>query len=183
MGTSSGPGGQNVNRVRTRVSVYFNVASSKSLSEAQRERIFHHLARRISKEGVLRVRSQRHRTQQMNRATAEQRRGELLADALHVPRPRKKDKNSGPVQRASAGGKEAAFPVEARAERSGAERHTGLRRIRPRSGFQVGSLAVSRRPQGDLPEGGVHRGGPVWSLASPEGPVPERARSPRTCRK
>ena len=93
MGTSSGPGGQNVNRVRTRVSVYFNVASSKSLSEAQRERIFHHLARRISKEGVLRVRSQRHRTQQMNRATAEQRLGELLADALHVPRPRKKTKS------------------------------------------------------------------------------------------
>ena len=93
MGTSSGPGGQNVNRVRTRVSVYFNVASSKSLSEAQRERIFHHLARRISKEGVLRVRSQRHRTQQMNRATAEQRLGELLADALYVPRPRKKTKS------------------------------------------------------------------------------------------
>ena len=93
MGTSSGPGGQKVNRVRTRVSVYFNVASSKSLSEAQRERIFHHLARRISKEGVLRVRSQRHRTQQMNRATAEQRLGELLADALYVPRPRKKTKS------------------------------------------------------------------------------------------
>ena len=96
MGTSGGPGGQNVNRVRTRVTVYFDVASSKSLSDAQRERILHHLARRISKEGVLRVRSQRHRTQQMNRATAEQRLGELLADALHVPRPRKKTKTPAP---------------------------------------------------------------------------------------
>ncbi len=94
-GTSSGPGGQNVNRVRTRVTACFNVVGSASLSDVQRERILEHLASRINKEGVLKVRSQRHRTQQMNRSAAEQRLTELLSDALHVPRPRKKTRTPG----------------------------------------------------------------------------------------
>ena len=94
VGISSGPGGQNVNRVRTRVTVCFDVAHSAGLSDIQRERIFEDLAPRINKEGILKVRSQKHRTQQMNRAAAQERLIELLATALHVARPRKKTRVS-----------------------------------------------------------------------------------------
>jgi ribosome-associated protein len=94
VGTSSGPGGQNVNRVRTRVTVCFDVAHSACLSDIQRERILERLAARINKEGVLKVRSQKHRTQGMNRVAAEERLVELLAAALHVSRPRKKTRTT-----------------------------------------------------------------------------------------
>ena len=90
VGTSSGPGGQNVNRVRTRVTVCFDVAHSACLSDIQRERILERLAARINKDGVLKVRSQKHRTQLANRVAAQERLLELLAAALHVNRPRKK---------------------------------------------------------------------------------------------
>ena len=94
VGTSSGPGGQNVNRVRTRVTVCFDVAHAACLSDNQRERILERLAARINKEGILKVRSQKHRTQQMNRAGAQERLIELLGAALHVARPRKKTRVS-----------------------------------------------------------------------------------------
>ncbi len=90
VGTSSGPGGQNVNRVRTRVTVCFDVANAACLSDPQRERILERLGPRINKQGILKVRSQKHRTQQMNRAGAQERLLELLATALHVARSRKK---------------------------------------------------------------------------------------------
>ena len=89
-GTSSGPGGQNVNRVRTRVTVCFDVERSRCLSDIQRERIFDRLGARINKDGILKVRSQKYRTQQMNRVAAQERLGELLAAALQAPSPRKK---------------------------------------------------------------------------------------------
>jgi len=64
---SSGPGGQNVNKVDTRVTLLFDVAQSPSLSEAQRALLLERLPGRINKEGVMRVVSQRHRTQSANR--------------------------------------------------------------------------------------------------------------------
>jgi ribosome-associated protein len=79
---SSGPGGQNVNKVNTRVTVLFDVDRSAVLSEAQRALVRERLATRISKAGVLRVTSQRHRTQSANRDAAVERLAELMADAL-----------------------------------------------------------------------------------------------------
>ncbi len=79
---SSGPGGQNVNKVETRVTLLFPVDVSPSLSEDQKARLRERLATRISKEGVLRVVSQRHRTQAANREAARERFAELLRDAL-----------------------------------------------------------------------------------------------------
>jgi ribosome-associated protein len=79
---SSGPGGQNVNKVNTRVSVLFDVDRSAALSSEQRERVREHLASRVSREGVLRVSSQRHRTQLANREAAVARLAELLRRAL-----------------------------------------------------------------------------------------------------
>ena len=59
---SSGPGGQNVNKVSTRVTLLWDVDGSPSLSPEQRERLHARLAGRINRAGVLRVGSQRHRT-------------------------------------------------------------------------------------------------------------------------
>ncbi len=87
---SSGPGGQNVNKVETRVTLHFDVAGSPSLSGEQRARILGRLRTRITKGGVLAVASQRHRTQSANRAAAVERLVELLREALRRRPVRKK---------------------------------------------------------------------------------------------
>lgn len=87
---SSGPGGQNVNKLNTRATLRFDVARSSSLSNGQRDRILEKLPTRISRVGILRVVSQKHRTQKMNREAATERFAELLRDALVRRRPRKK---------------------------------------------------------------------------------------------
>jgi ribosome-associated protein len=79
---SSGPGGQNVNKVNTRVTLLFDVERSPSLSEEQRGRLRERLAGRINKDGVLRVVVQRHRTQWANREGAVGRFADLLKGAL-----------------------------------------------------------------------------------------------------
>jgi ribosome-associated protein len=84
---SSGPGGQNVNKVETKVRLLFDVAGS-SLSADQKRRITERLGSRISKDGVLRVSSQRHRTREANRAAAVERFAELIAGALKEDVPR-----------------------------------------------------------------------------------------------
>lgn len=89
---SSGPGGQNVNKVNTRVTVYFDVANTAIFSDAQKQRIVNRLATRTDKKGVIRVVSQRHRTQKANRRAAVERLQELLAKAVTTRRPRKKTK-------------------------------------------------------------------------------------------
>lgn len=79
---SGGPGGQNVNKLETRVTVRFDVEASAALTEDQRDRIRDRLASRINRSGVLQVTSQRHRTQAANREAAVARLAELLAEAL-----------------------------------------------------------------------------------------------------
>ncbi|HEY0788811.1 MAG TPA: alternative ribosome rescue aminoacyl-tRNA hydrolase ArfB [Thermoanaerobaculia bacterium] len=87
---ASGPGGQNVNKVSSRITLLFDVAASPSLDDAQKAKIGERLATRISRDGVLQVSSQRHREQGMNRAAALERFAELLRDALtDAPRRRK----------------------------------------------------------------------------------------------
>lgn len=87
---SSGPGGQHVNKVSTRMTLWFNVAVSPSLSEEQKQRIFSRLATRISKEGVLRIISQQHRSQSANKDATIERFVELLKEVLTDQPPRKK---------------------------------------------------------------------------------------------
>jgi len=89
---SGGPGGQNVNKVNTRVTVFFDVTNCESLSGAQKRRILTRLATRTSKKGLLRVVSQKYRTQKANRRAAVERLGQLLADALKTRPVRKKTK-------------------------------------------------------------------------------------------
>lgn len=86
---SGGPGGQNVNKVSSRITLLFHVAGSASLDEAQKEKIATRLASRINRDGVLQVSSQRHREQGMNRAAAVARFADLLRDALTDAPPRR----------------------------------------------------------------------------------------------
>ncbi len=79
---SGGPGGQNVNKLNTRVTLLFDLAGSPSLTAGQKRRISARLATRINRNGVLRVVSQRHRSQSANRGAAVERFVELLQSAL-----------------------------------------------------------------------------------------------------
>ena len=85
---SSGPGGQHVNKVSTRVVLEFDVDGSPSLTSTQKRRIREHLATRIALDGRLRIRSQRHRSQAANRREVIERVVDLLQQALK-PRPRR----------------------------------------------------------------------------------------------
>ena len=85
---SSGPGGQNVNKVETKVRLLFDVGGSRSLAPAQRALIMERLSTRITKDGILHVTSQRHRSREANRRAAIDRFAELLADALEEDTPR-----------------------------------------------------------------------------------------------
>jgi ribosome-associated protein len=89
---SSGPGGQNINKVNTRVTLLFDVANCGSLSDMQKQRILIRLASRADKNGVLRVVSQKFRTQVANHRAAIERLQELLNDALKTRPIRKKCK-------------------------------------------------------------------------------------------
>ncbi len=91
---SSGPGGQNVNRVHTRITLWFDVVNSPSLSEDQKALILRRLASRVSKEGVLRVVSQETRSQAANREAASERFAELLRTALQQELARRKTRVS-----------------------------------------------------------------------------------------
>ena len=86
---SSGPGGQNVNKVNTRVELRFDLTGSRALSDAEKQRIASRLGGRVSAAGVVRVTAQRHRTRPQNEAAARMRLAELLAAALHQPRARR----------------------------------------------------------------------------------------------
>ncbi len=79
---SSGPGGQNVNKVATKVTLLFDVRSSPSLTGEQRARIEERLGRRISKDGVLHLSSDRHRTRGANHRDVLDRFTDLLREAL-----------------------------------------------------------------------------------------------------
>lgn len=94
---SGGPGGQNVNKLETRVTIETDVASLP-VSEEERARISEKLAGRINREGVLRVTSQAERTQLANRDRAISRMEELLRDALKERTARKKTRVS-PTQK------------------------------------------------------------------------------------
>ena len=79
---SGGPGGQNVNKLNTRVTLLFDVDGSPSLDEHQRTLLHERAAHRINKNGVMRVVAQRHRTQLANREEALRRFADIVRAAL-----------------------------------------------------------------------------------------------------
>ncbi len=89
---SSGPGGQNVNKVSTAVQLRFDVAHSPSLPEDVRARLIKLCGNRITLEGVLIIEAQQFRSQLRNRQDAQDRLVELIRKATEKPKPRKKTK-------------------------------------------------------------------------------------------
>ncbi|UCE61475.1 MAG: aminoacyl-tRNA hydrolase [Phycisphaerales bacterium] len=96
---SSGPGGQNVNKVSTRVTLLFDVGCSDSLSSREKTLLRMRLRTRITTQGVLRVVSSKYRTQSANRRATVRRFYELVAEALHRPAARLPSKPSLASQR------------------------------------------------------------------------------------
>jgi len=82
---SGGPGGQNVNKVNTRVSLLFDVERSPSLSTEVRDRLRDRLSARLSRQGTLRLTSQRFRSQHANKEAVVRRFVTLLQQALQEP--------------------------------------------------------------------------------------------------
>src|SRR6185436_20444726 len=91
---ASGPGGQNVNKVESKVTLLFDVDKSGLLTTEQKELIRQRLRNQITKDGVLMLSSQHKRSQLENKAEVVQRFGELLRKALEKRKRRKATKPS-----------------------------------------------------------------------------------------
>jgi len=102
---SSKPGGQNVNKISSRVTLLFDVANSPGLSAEHKKQIMTRLKTRVNKEGVLRVVAQRHRSQAANREAAVERFVELLQETLKPVKPRRKTRISFAAQKRRLNGK------------------------------------------------------------------------------
>jgi ribosome-associated protein len=86
---SSGPGGQNVNKVASAVQLRFDLSSSSVLSEAVKARLRNLSGRRLTADGALLIVARTHRSQEQNRREAEQRLVDLVQRALIAPKARK----------------------------------------------------------------------------------------------
>src|SRR4051812_27845405 len=86
---ASGPGGQHVNKVSTAVQLRFDVRRSPSLSDPVRARLERLAGSRLTKDGVLVITAQRHRTQERNRDDAIERLIDLIRRAAVPPTPRR----------------------------------------------------------------------------------------------
>lgn len=91
---SGGPGGQNVNKVSSRVTLWFDVVNSPALSPEQKDLVTRRLENRIGKDGLLRVISQQTRSQAENKELALGRFVELLREAVKQVPVRKKTRVS-----------------------------------------------------------------------------------------
>ena len=87
---SSGPGGQHINKVSTRIELRFDVLNSTLLNEYEKEVLLNQLPRKISKEGILIVVSQSERSQFDNKQKAIERFYSLLTKALTPIKKRRK---------------------------------------------------------------------------------------------
>ena len=87
---SSGPGGQNVNKVATAVQRSFDLMACETIPDDVAERLARIAGRRLTKEGVLVINANRFRTQERNRQDAVDRLVEMIREAAVVPRKRRK---------------------------------------------------------------------------------------------
>jgi ribosome-associated protein len=92
---SSGPGGQNVNKVATAVQLRFDAANARGLSERVRDRAIKLAGQRATKDGVIVIEAGRFRSQEQNRADARARLAALIGKAAEPPpKPRRKTRPS-----------------------------------------------------------------------------------------
>ncbi len=116
---ASGPGGQNVNKLATAVQLRFDVRGSRSLPADVRARLERLAGARLTRDGVLVIIAQRHRTQARNREDALDRLIDLIRRAAVAPRPRRPTKPT-------AGSRERR--IESKKHRAGLKRQ---RRVKP----------------------------------------------------
>jgi len=95
---SSGPGGQNVNRVKSKAVMRWNVRASPSIAEDVRARFVAQFAARITAEGDLLLASDRHRERERNRQDCLERLSRMLASVAASPRPRRKTRTPRSVR-------------------------------------------------------------------------------------
>lgn len=86
---SDGPGGQHVNKVSSKITLRFSVRDSQILTEEEKELLVKKLGKRLTKEGVLILTSQAHRSQLQNKVDVEEKLNALLLVALNVEKTRK----------------------------------------------------------------------------------------------
>ena len=91
---SSGPGGQNVNKVNSKVTLQFNVRSSAILTPEEKETILEKLSTRLTREGVLIITAQDKRSQIQNKESAIAKFEKILSKAFERKKPRKATKPS-----------------------------------------------------------------------------------------
>jgi len=101
---AQGAGGQNVNKVSNAVHLRFDVRAS-SLPQPVKERLLAQRDARISGEGVVVIKAQRHRSLELNKAEALERLNELVRRAAHTPRKRKPTRPTRSSQRKRLEGK------------------------------------------------------------------------------
>ena len=114
---SSGPGGQNVNKVESKVLLRWDVVASRALPAALRARFRARFARRINEEGVFLLTSQRHRERERNVADCLAKLGVMLAEVATPEKPRR-------PTRPTRGAKERRLAEKRHAARRKAERRT-----------------------------------------------------------
>ena len=85
---SSGPGGQNVNKVATSAQLNFNVVDSPSLPEGIKRNLYKVAGKRMTSQGILIIHARRFRNQEKNRLDAEARLITLIHKAMHQPKKR-----------------------------------------------------------------------------------------------
>ncbi|MGI0484723.1 alternative ribosome rescue aminoacyl-tRNA hydrolase ArfB [Pantanalinema rosaneae CENA516] len=95
---SQGAGGQNVNKVATAIHLRFDVLAS-SLPDRYKERLLKLNDQRLTKDGVIVIKAQEHRSQEQNREEALQRLQALIKSAIALPKPRKPSKPTRSSQR------------------------------------------------------------------------------------
>lgn len=95
---SQGAGGQNVNKVATAIHLRFDIAAS-SLPDRYKARLLRLNDQRITKEGVIVIKAQEHRSQEQNRDEALERLQELITQAVMIPKPRKPSRPTRSSQR------------------------------------------------------------------------------------
>lgn len=95
---SSGPGGQNVNKVATGVQLRFNMETSSSLPDEVKQRLRRIARKRITEDGILIIEAKRFRTQEQNRDDAISRLVALIYQAAQKPKIRRKTRPSAASQ-------------------------------------------------------------------------------------